>query len=824
MANTILKYSSKDYESIKKDLIDAISALTTTWTSREDGDPGIVLVKLMAALGDMESFNLDKQALEYYAPTVTQRKNASRLFNLIGYKMHWYRTAKTTITATYRYPFVNGDYEWLDIYQKVVNGDGDITELYAQYIAKYAGMFGTTFVYCTFPPALNNTTSVGMMPDQPVPVPQSFFDKYEDTYGHNRPWFICSQDFNPDGTVNMDSQYLYGHAQAFAEMAKIMFECWTEDNKIGLHQCLTDPQLALGVYGDDYNSIQYSLIPTTVGAVHNGVYEPTTYIYPYTPTELSVIQGSLRSITFTANQIKNNRYYVPDAELDEDYMYLSYIVSNDDGVTQERPIFIEKTDNILTVTNFKSDVETTKTYFEFNVDEFDYPYIELSSYWKDVISEDSVTFTFYYFKTAGANGCITDDYLTNMTSEAGKNMVISNLANSHYVVDDSGNYLCEPGYNPQTAYEAYVDSINYIMTFDTVTTIYDFTRFTRRQKGVSNAFACDGQYARDLNKKIREVCDSYTIEQLRNILGGPYKKIEPQVNSTLFNTYADSDASSDDVSALSDTALQEVNASLNTNTYQYTQEELADILYNIRKITFSPKDASIDGTPVEEQAFINYAINLYPIWENYETARPYDTNMKFAFYGNTVDGSTTVFPYQLYGVYTEDDITGYSDRCADIATEITKALRETRIVNTVAHYAPCRVFPWQCCGTLHLNQMVTPQEANNIIKNVVDYLNKRYAPQNMQFGQKVTYMELIDSILQADSRIRYFDAGMGDRKMIDFIGTGANGMNVEAYFNPISIMRYTQTYDDIVGADKGDDVKNMICVDPSYIQTTGLIQ
>ena len=104
MNNDILKYTSRDYNSIKEDLINAIPALSDSWTSREESDPGIVLIKLMSALGDMLSYNFDKQALEYYSSTVTQRKNASKLFSLIGYKMHWYRTAETTLTLTYETP------------------------------------------------------------------------------------------------------------------------------------------------------------------------------------------------------------------------------------------------------------------------------------------------------------------------------------------------------------------------------------------------------------------------------------------------------------------------------------------------------------------------------------------------------------------------------------------------------------------------------------------------------------------------------------------------------------------------------------------------
>lgn len=88
------RYTHRDYESIKKDLIDAIPSLTQEWTCREESDPGIVLIKLMSMFGDSLSFNMDKIALELYLQTVTQRKNCAMILKLLGYKMHWYRTAR----------------------------------------------------------------------------------------------------------------------------------------------------------------------------------------------------------------------------------------------------------------------------------------------------------------------------------------------------------------------------------------------------------------------------------------------------------------------------------------------------------------------------------------------------------------------------------------------------------------------------------------------------------------------------------------------------------------------------------------------------------
>ena len=92
-SNNLLKYTSRDYNSIKSDLLSAINSVTSNWTSREDSDPGIMLLNLMAYLGDNLSFNLDMQALEMYFPTATQRKNIKKLLALLGYKVHWYRSA-----------------------------------------------------------------------------------------------------------------------------------------------------------------------------------------------------------------------------------------------------------------------------------------------------------------------------------------------------------------------------------------------------------------------------------------------------------------------------------------------------------------------------------------------------------------------------------------------------------------------------------------------------------------------------------------------------------------------------------------------------------
>lgn len=98
--STNISYTSKDYDSIYEELLSLVSDLTDKWKPSSETDPGIVLIKLMAYLGDMLSYNQDKMFLELFPATVTQRKNAYTLFKSLGYTMSWYKTAVVTLTLS----------------------------------------------------------------------------------------------------------------------------------------------------------------------------------------------------------------------------------------------------------------------------------------------------------------------------------------------------------------------------------------------------------------------------------------------------------------------------------------------------------------------------------------------------------------------------------------------------------------------------------------------------------------------------------------------------------------------------------------------------
>lgn len=91
-----LKVTSRDFASIYADLKNCVANLSQTWNTSDESDAGVVLIKVVSMLGDMLSYNHDKAVLEVYPATVSERKNAVQVFGLLGYKLHWYQSAKCT--------------------------------------------------------------------------------------------------------------------------------------------------------------------------------------------------------------------------------------------------------------------------------------------------------------------------------------------------------------------------------------------------------------------------------------------------------------------------------------------------------------------------------------------------------------------------------------------------------------------------------------------------------------------------------------------------------------------------------------------------------
>lgn len=92
-------YTNKDFQSIYEELLETAKNLAKNWdpTISNESDPGVVLLKLNAIIGDKNNYNIDKNVLENYPETYTQEFSARSQYRQLGYKMPWYRAATTDI-------------------------------------------------------------------------------------------------------------------------------------------------------------------------------------------------------------------------------------------------------------------------------------------------------------------------------------------------------------------------------------------------------------------------------------------------------------------------------------------------------------------------------------------------------------------------------------------------------------------------------------------------------------------------------------------------------------------------------------------------------
>ena len=725
--NDILKYTSKDYNSIFEDVISIIPSLTDTWTNTEDGDPGIVLVKLMSALGDMLSYNMDKQALEYYSSTVTQRKNAMKLFNLIGYKMHWYKSATNTITVTNNIE-IPENYYYVDSYEEMIARQQRAIQEEIDRMGHEDD--GNAAIRKTE----RANWLISYTNDFPYEEPQ-----YEDYYPPN--YDISQINYeNPILTPEEAITELYQYIRT--EKTNYM-----NVNTITINRYIADITRNLGVYGDGSSNNSYLVVPSTNP-------EDVVYITPQHSQDIKVIEGRLLSTTFNSNMLRDNRYYFVDSAIDEDNIFVSY--RQTDSQTQEPEIFIDKVDNLMTVTN--SDM-----CFQFGVDEFDMPYIEFPNYYASRLLTnttnstgqtsqviDSVEFKVYYVATRGVFGNITKNYLnriSNITNISASKYTITHPANTDAFIDENGYLLATPGQNPETAREAYKNSINFVTTFNTLVTLYDFERFCKRQPTISNAFSVDGQRATDIANAVKKEADSMSLVQLQSCLHTDDEDI-----AKLRNIYC------------------------NRKEVQYNE---ANPVYG-------------DKAPVTQ--FKKYGLNLHVVYGNFDTLA--ESVSGDTFVQATMKQYTDKFwAYSLESNYAvQNNIDNEEVRIDNIsetggvAKYLDKLLREYQIINVQTEYATVRVFPWRCCGVLHLMHPVTPKVAETVIESVINHLSVVFHPSKIEFGAKINYMDIIEAVVESNDLIQYFDAGLGMRKLMD-IDKSVD----DSYFNATSLYYYVQT-------------------------------
>lgn len=93
-------YTSRDYETIREDLINLIPNYAPNWTNRDPSDFGITLIELFSYMGDLLNFYIDRAANEGFLATASQRDSILRIASMLNYTPTESSPARATLTFT----------------------------------------------------------------------------------------------------------------------------------------------------------------------------------------------------------------------------------------------------------------------------------------------------------------------------------------------------------------------------------------------------------------------------------------------------------------------------------------------------------------------------------------------------------------------------------------------------------------------------------------------------------------------------------------------------------------------------------------------------
>jgi hypothetical protein len=98
--NSSVDYTSRDYASLREDLIKSVQARIPAWTGNDPSDFGLAVVESFAHLGDLLSYYIDRAANEAFLSTATQRQNIINIAGTLGYTPSLGRSAYVRLNVT----------------------------------------------------------------------------------------------------------------------------------------------------------------------------------------------------------------------------------------------------------------------------------------------------------------------------------------------------------------------------------------------------------------------------------------------------------------------------------------------------------------------------------------------------------------------------------------------------------------------------------------------------------------------------------------------------------------------------------------------------
>ena len=459
----------------------------------------------------------------------------------------------------------------------------------------------------------------------------------------------------------------------------------------------------------------------------------------------AAVQGTMKSIIINPDMliekdttVNSLTYKLPSQNIDGSLIWVQELTST-----------LEHLSDIKWLRDSGTDfVENKKPLFQISVDDYNNLVIVFNKCINNTHTAGNLI-RIYYIETYGAAGEVAENVIKIKTvdSNTAKILQITHPGNTLDMADGSAL----TGLTPLTAHDAYLESRNWVNTNDSIITLKNFTAWIRRQPGISNGIAVDCQKALEINWAYRY--DEDMDDELK-----PLKYLYP---GTLMDgsdfPYA-TDANGKQYDPIADSDLD--------FPHQFkTNSLLWYCVFNNFLEKWNTGYTRADGT----KCMIDGATE----WE-----------------GNTSEWSTDMIdkghPYRRYRP------------SAEIRNMIKAKYKETYNLTAKVDFGWLRVFEWSVNGIIWTKEPVTQGEADSIVETVIRALRVRFHASNVEIGELPRQMDIVECVSNADSRIRYFDAGLLNKPMINWgpVRDGRGNVTDSSitydirYFNAISFARF----------------------------------
>ncbi len=100
MTTESIDFTSRDFTSIRQDLLDRASVVMPEWTSRDESDFGVLMLEMWAYAADVLHYYVDRAANEAFIQTAVLRSSLLNLAALLDYRPAPQTAATATVTFT----------------------------------------------------------------------------------------------------------------------------------------------------------------------------------------------------------------------------------------------------------------------------------------------------------------------------------------------------------------------------------------------------------------------------------------------------------------------------------------------------------------------------------------------------------------------------------------------------------------------------------------------------------------------------------------------------------------------------------------------------